>query len=176
MKVSDGWGGETSQVFHLQAGTGLPNNSPTFKGSIPIVNATVGSFFSYSIVEETFTDPDGDELLYTLSLNNGEAFPDWISFDPTIPAISGVPTTDGEINLKIKAQDDRGGSTEGAVSLAISPLADTTTGRVWTAIIIVSVVVLVIVIILLTMCLLKCRKKTLKEDSDVDSSEEEDII
>ena len=81
---------------------------------IPVVNkpipdqvTTVGQNYTYTIPAETFTDPDGDELALSATLEDGSPLPDWLTFDPSTNTFSGTPATGdlSTLTIQVSASD-----------------------------------------------------------------------
>ncbi|NUN65608.1 ExeM/NucH family extracellular endonuclease [Pseudanabaena biceps] len=84
------------------------NEAPIVNSEIADLNAKQGDAFNFQIPINTFTDIDaGDILSYTATLGNGNALPNWLSFNPTTRTFSGTPaSTDvGTLNVKVTARD-----------------------------------------------------------------------
>jgi hypothetical protein len=135
----------------------LPNRNPELLILIPTINATVGRFFSYTVAEGSFVDPDKDALVYTLFMNTGKEKPDWVLFDPTIPVIKGIPPEEGEVHLKVVANDGREGKAESEIIIEVRPVGYSIVAKVFTVLIILAAIILVILIILIFTCLMKCK-------------------
>ena len=89
------------------------NQPPVVSNPIPDMNATVGIPFSFTIPETTFSDPNGDSLVYSAALSDNNALPEWLSFDPVARTLSGTPGPDdsGAIGIVISASDQQEVST-----------------------------------------------------------------
>ena len=84
------------------------NEVPIVTTAIADLNAKQGDAFNFQIPTNTFTDIDaGDILTYSVTLENGNALPSWLTFNPTTRTFSGTPTsTDiGTLNVKVTASD-----------------------------------------------------------------------
>ncbi|MDK2413159.1 putative Ig domain-containing protein, partial [Aphanizomenon sp. PH219] len=68
---------------------------------------------NFQIPTNTFSDIDaGDVLTYSATLENGDALPSWLTFNPTTRTFSGTPTNDNVGNLNVKAiATDKAGAT-----------------------------------------------------------------
>ena len=80
---------------------------PTVENEIPDQQATEDEAFSYTFPEDTFNEPDEDELTYTATLADGSPLPDWLTFNPGTRTFSGTPGNDdtGEMDIKVTAAD-----------------------------------------------------------------------
>ncbi|NEP79497.1 MAG: hypothetical protein F6K39_15770 [Okeania sp. SIO3B3] len=82
------------------------NQPPEVANKIPNQKAKASSPFSYSIPNNTFSDPDGDNL--TLSATG---LPSWLSFDPKTNKFSGTaPAKRGINRIEVIADDGKGGT------------------------------------------------------------------
>ncbi len=84
------------------------NDAPTVANPI-VAQQTIGEgqFLSFTIPANTFTDVDaGDNLTYSLALENGQPAPSWLSISAT-GVVSGTPTADasGNFNIQVIATD-----------------------------------------------------------------------
>lgn len=63
--------------------------------------------FSFTIDRNNFQDVDGDTLVLAARLANGEALPEWLSFDPESAVFSGAPPQDfnGILPILVTASD-----------------------------------------------------------------------
>lgn len=98
-------------AFEVQTAT-VGNNAPVLATPISDRNAQVGNFFNLTIPANTFTDADGDTLIYSATLVGGGALPAWLAFDPVSRTFSGTPGPGdvGAVNVRITANDGHGGS------------------------------------------------------------------
>ena len=87
-------------------GTYKVNHSPLTNGvDDQVANERV--LFSFTIPEGCFSDVDGDDLTYSVSLEDGTALPAWLSFDAATKTLSGTPSNDdiSTVAMKISASD-----------------------------------------------------------------------
>ena len=108
-------------------GTNIPNAAPTVANEIADRTATVGTFFSYLIPENTFADTDtGDTLTYTATKSDDTALPSWMSFSASQRILSGTPLAGdvGTVTVKVTANDGRGGSVSDEFDIVVSSAAD----------------------------------------------------
>jgi len=93
-----------------------------------IVDQTVSQdvLFSFAIPAGTFSDPDGDSLSYTTSLDDGSALPSWLSFDVATQTFSGTPGNGdiGALNLRVTATDSGGLSVSDNFGLTVGDVND----------------------------------------------------
>ena len=100
--VNDGNGGIAFDQFIITVG---PNSVPRVANPIPDLIATSGTSSSYTFPADTFSDPDGDGLTYTI-----DPLPPWLTFDPNSRTFSGVPAARGEYTIRVTANDGNGGT------------------------------------------------------------------
>ncbi|HEY8353336.1 MAG TPA: putative Ig domain-containing protein, partial [Sphingomonadales bacterium] len=70
---------------------------------------------------EAFADPDGDALIYEVTLADGGALPDWLTFDPATRTLSGTPgeQDDGVLEIRVTATDPQGLSASSQFRLTV---------------------------------------------------------
>ena len=103
------------------------NDAPTLANTIADQTAKQGDAFSFQIPTNTFTDVDaGDVLTYSATLENGNALPSWLTFNPTTRTFSGTPTNDnvGNLNVKVAATDKAGASVNDIFVIAVENVND----------------------------------------------------
>ncbi len=126
------WGTTANLIrFEIRGTTSEPmtttNAAPTVANAITDRTATVGTFFSASIPENTFADTDtGDTLTYTATKSDDSALPSWLSFNATTVVLSGTPAAGdvGTVTVKVTASDGRGGSVSDEFDIVVSAAAD----------------------------------------------------
>ena len=94
-----------------------PNNDPVITSS-PVTNATEEVLYEYQVVA---TDDPGETLISSL-VNP----PNWLAIDDQTGLISGTPTNDdvGDVQVQVKVEDDRGGSTTQEYTLTVANVND----------------------------------------------------
>ena len=108
----------------------IVNHAPTVAKSIATQTATEDTAFSFTIPENTFTDVDaGDFLTYSATLENGNALPSWITFNPTTRTFSGTPTNNnvGSLSVKAIATDKAGANVSDIFTLNVENVNDAPT-------------------------------------------------
>ena len=82
------------------------NDAPVVAHAIADQLATQGNPFSLQFAANTFSDVDGDPLLYTAALDSGP-LPAWLHFDGNSRTFSGTPTNAdvGTIAVQVTASD-----------------------------------------------------------------------
>lgn len=84
----------------LRSVGGIPENRAPIVGAQPVTSAVVGDTYVY---EPEASDPDGDDLSYTI-----ENKPEWASFDRSTGRMSGTPQAGHEgrwDNIRVKVSD-----------------------------------------------------------------------
>jgi Ca2+-binding RTX toxin-like protein/GH24 family phage-related lysozyme (muramidase) len=79
--------------------------------------------FTMTLPADAFTDPDkGDTLTYAVTLADGTALPDWLTFNATTGTLSGTPgdADTGAVKLKVTATDSHGLAASTAFSLTVN--------------------------------------------------------
>jgi Ca2+-binding RTX toxin-like protein len=118
-------GATVSQNFNLTVEN--TNDAPTVSVATASQSATEGTTFSYAILADAFADVDvGDTLSYTVTLDNGNPLPSWLSFDINTRTISGMPTNSevGSIAIKVIATDIAGASASKNFDLTVTNIND----------------------------------------------------
>ena len=104
------------------------NEAPTVANAIANQTIAVNASFNYTFDANTFSDVDSDPLTYTVTLANGTALPSWLTFNATTRTFSGTPTTPGNLDIKIVANDSNGGTIADEFQLSIvTPIVGTAT-------------------------------------------------
>ncbi|MDR2220676.1 MAG: putative Ig domain-containing protein [Methylobacillus sp.] len=117
---------EVSTSFHITVQN--VNDAPEVSALLAGQDAQVGLSFSYILPADVFIDVDtGDTLSYTATLQNGDALPSWLTFDPVTNTFSGTPPNGsaGNIQITVTATDQAGASAQQTFSLAIQPVQST---------------------------------------------------
>ncbi|MBE9216279.1 carboxypeptidase regulatory-like domain-containing protein, partial [Plectonema cf. radiosum LEGE 06105] len=128
-KVTDGKDGNIDST-EFQITVNPVNDVPTLESAIANQIATEDSVFNFTIPENTFNDVDAlDELTYSVTLEDGNALPDWLNFNPETRTFSGTPTNDnvGNLNIKVTATDKAGANATDTFTLEIENVNDAPT-------------------------------------------------
>ncbi|MDZ8064833.1 MAG: DUF4347 domain-containing protein [Nostoc sp. DedQUE08] len=116
-------GGETaSDVFKLTVDT-----PPVLSKAIADQQATQGILFTFTVPDDTFTDPNvGDTLTYTATLPDDTPLPTGLKFDAATRTFSGTPENQdvGSINIKVTAQDFAGEQASDVFKITINNVND----------------------------------------------------
>jgi hypothetical protein len=104
--------------------------SDTFSASIvgapvlttPTANQawTEGKAISFALPANTFTDPQGQKLIYTASQSNGQALPTWLGFNAATGTFSGTaPNALQSLGIKVTATDSSGLATSESFTASV---------------------------------------------------------
>ena len=66
------------------------NDAPIVNEPIPNQTLSADTPFSYTIDQNSFSDPEEDELIYSATRANGSPLPSWLTFDPETRTFSGI--------------------------------------------------------------------------------------
>ena len=102
---NDNFGAGESYVLFNVANSTLP----TVANEIADQTA-IGSGFSFTIPETTFSDADGDVLSYSVSLADDSPLPGWLNFDPATGTLTNPvrpPVGIDSIDIKVTATDNK---------------------------------------------------------------------
>ncbi|OQY29256.1 MAG: hypothetical protein B6244_04510 [Candidatus Cloacimonetes bacterium 4572_55] len=84
------------------------NRPPMLQNPILDQEGLVGLAFEFQFNDQTFMDPDGDDLIYSALLADNSLLPDWLNFDSENRLFSGTPTEGGILEIEVVAQDEGG--------------------------------------------------------------------
>jgi serralysin len=85
--------------------------APTVAAPLADQTTDTDTYFSFVIPGSTFTDPNGDALVYTATLEGGGALPGWLTFDAATRTFSGTPGTADLATLSIVVTASDGSET-----------------------------------------------------------------
>jgi hypothetical protein len=104
------------------------NWPPVVKNGIPDQTAYAGTAFTFTFEEDTFEDPDGDDLTYAATTQNEESLPEWLEFNAETRTFSGTPLPEnlGEMTIVVTASDPENASASTSFNLKV--IEQTTTG------------------------------------------------
>ncbi|MEO9965416.1 MAG: putative Ig domain-containing protein [Reichenbachiella sp.] len=128
LTANDGNGGMISQTFDIEVNM---NNSPQIAQQIPDQSTPEDALYTYQIPDQTFVDPDNDELIYSAGivpngLNDNSTLPDWLTFNSVNGTLIGTPSYEsiGSLILRITANDQKGGLVVDQFTLTITAVND----------------------------------------------------
>ena len=99
------------------------NDAPEVGALLSDVRVSEGDPFSYTLPAAAFTDVDvGDELTYTVVMEDGSAIPSWLTFDAVTRTLFGTPTDGdvGDLRLSVVATDQSGASVSQSFNLTVA--------------------------------------------------------
>lgn len=99
------------------------NDAPVVADGIADQSVDEDTPWNFTFALEAFGDVDGDALFYEAYLANGDALPDWLTFDSGSRSFSGTPPADfnGTIGLMVVALDDGYLSVSETFDLMVQP-------------------------------------------------------
>jgi uncharacterized delta-60 repeat protein len=104
---AQGTGGALSTTGTVTVNITPQNDGPQLMNPPPGQTAVAGSAFSYTLPANTFNDPDGDSLNWSLTMADGTGMPLWLNFNPATRVLSGTPSEYdiGPLNLRVTVTD-----------------------------------------------------------------------
>ena len=115
--ATDDGGLSVSDTFRITV-EAAGNRAPTVANPIPDVTVAEDEYWRYPLPEDTFHDPDGDEL--TLAATG---LPSWLHFSTRYgPLFWGTPTSEdrGTSIVTVTADDGRGGTVDDVFSVTVT--------------------------------------------------------
>jgi len=99
----------------------MPNTIPSL--SAPIADQTASSKTSFTFdISTSFSDADGDTLVYSAKTIAGGSIPSWLSFDPQTGIFTGTPVK-GDVavtNISVVADDQASGIVSDSFALTVT--------------------------------------------------------
>ena len=95
------------------------NDAPVFSGSVSDIELVPYQTFAFGVGDLEFTDPDGDSLVVSASLSDGNSLPSWLAYDGEqfFGTVPGSET--GDYSIALSASDgELQASTNFVLSLA----------------------------------------------------------
>lgn len=100
---------DTSALSTSETFSATVVGAPTLTAQTANQTWTEGKGVSLLLPANTFTDPQGQSLVYTASLASGQGLPGWLSFNATTDTFSGIaPATAQSLSIKVTATDKSG--------------------------------------------------------------------
>ncbi|AHF69935.1 hypothetical protein PCH70_47820 [Pseudomonas cichorii JBC1] len=99
------------------------NKSPVVNANVPTLTASQGTAFSYTIAENTITDPDvWDSITYSVKMRDGSDVPAWLKFDARTRTLSGTPSASdvGSLQFILWGTDNYGYAAGTYATLTVS--------------------------------------------------------
>lgn len=109
-----------SDVFELDV---IDNDPPVVDNPIADQQVNEGSQFNFTVPANTFSDPDGDDLVLSATLDDDSPLPAWLDFNPGTETFTGLASHDdiGTINIKVTATDPSAQSVFDIFELEVTP-------------------------------------------------------
>jgi Ca2+-binding RTX toxin-like protein len=114
-----------SHTFDLEVAN--TNDAPVLNSAIADLTTDENASFTFAVPADTFADADlGDSLTYSVTLKDGSALPEWLSFDPETNTLNGTPANGdvGELEITVTATDDSGESISDDFNLEVVNVND----------------------------------------------------
>ncbi|MBL0374749.1 VCBS domain-containing protein, partial [Rhizobium sp. KVB221] len=101
---------------------GPTNRAPTLATPLADQSGSEGGAFTFGVPAGAFTDPDGDALSYSATLEDGVALPAWLIFNPATREFTATPAHAdiGTLNVVLTAADGRGGTVTDTFAVTIT--------------------------------------------------------
>ncbi|NOZ35859.1 MAG: T9SS type A sorting domain-containing protein [Chlorobi bacterium] len=110
------------------------NTIPKLNLSVPDQIIPVNNYYEYDLPDNLFSDNDfGDKLTITVTSEDGNPLPDWLTFDEKMMQIKGTPTDVQTVNIKVVAKDIFNAEVSDVYKLSVknsSSVTDLTPGTV----------------------------------------------
>ncbi|MGA3403587.1 MAG: putative Ig domain-containing protein [Acetobacteraceae bacterium] len=101
--------------------------APVVEAQTPNQTWTEGKAFSLALPANTFSDPQGESLVYTATQENGQALPSWLQFNATTDTFSGTaPLAAQTVDIKVTATDTSGLAASEEFAASVQAPATTT--------------------------------------------------
>ncbi|OYU01548.1 MAG: hypothetical protein CFE36_09685 [Sphingomonadaceae bacterium PASS1] len=106
------------------------NDAPVVANAITDQSVDEDAAWVYRVPAGTFSDADGDTLIYSATSGDGSPIPTWLNFDATTRTFSGTPPLNfnGNISLTVTASDPSGLQASDTFVLTVNPVEDEATG------------------------------------------------
>ncbi len=104
----------------------LTNHAPVAEEPLSALTATQDQPFVFQIPATAFSDADGDQLTYHVSVSGYDTPPEWLSFDPATLILSGTPGNDhvGAFTVEVSATDPFGATAGQSFSVTVENVND----------------------------------------------------
>ncbi len=119
--ASDGFGGNVAGTFVLT----VNNFSPILQNPLDDTTAFYNVPFGITIPVDTFTDLDGDVLLYSATGIDEAPLPIWLTFSSSTRMLTGtpIPTDQGTTLIEIRGDDTYGGIAMDTFSITVKAVS-----------------------------------------------------
>jgi VCBS repeat-containing protein len=120
VEAKDHFGSSTSESLRIAVQN--TNDAPEVGAALSDLRALEDTAFSFMLPGDSFRDVDVGEVLgYTVTLENGDPLPTWLSFDAQTRTFSGIPANGdvGSLRLRVNATDQAGASASQVFALEV---------------------------------------------------------
>lgn len=117
--ASDGYGGTVSTDFQIISTLLAGNHEPVVNHPIPNATGTTGTPLTHTFNANTFTDYDGDSLVYQADLPDGSDLPSWLTFTSSTRTFIGTPPAPGTTIIRVTAYDGHGGQVSATFEIGV---------------------------------------------------------
>lgn len=117
VSVSDGINSTlpvTAQIQFIRV-----NHAPVLVNAVPDQQVKFNQPFNLTLAEDTFQDPDGDELSYSMLTADNKTLPEWITFNSERLELSGKASVAGNNRFRLFATDTFNVTTQTSVNLQV---------------------------------------------------------
>lgn len=119
--ATDSLGLSTSETFAVATPAPPP---PVVTAQTAGQTWTVGQKINLTLAANTFTDPQGEALTYSVTQSNGSALPTWLVFNSATHAFTGTaPSAATSLTLRVTATDAGGSSASETFGVTIASKA-----------------------------------------------------
>lgn len=77
--------------------------------------------YMFVVPEATFSDPEGNPLIYAASRSNGASLPDWLTFNPETRTFEGTPPNQEIVQIAVSAFDEYFAEATDVFNLIVGP-------------------------------------------------------
>jgi hypothetical protein len=118
---------DTSKLSVSDTFSAIVLGAPVVTAQTPNQTWTEGRAISLTLPANTFTDPQGESLVWSATTSSGQALPSWLGFNAKTETFSGTaPATAQSLSIKVTATDSSGLAVSEGITAAIqgtSPVA-----------------------------------------------------
>lgn len=103
------------------------NQAPIVYGNMPAQFVSENEFLELNVAPNFFIDRDfGDQISYSVTLNDGSPLPDWLHFDTKTLRLFGTPGAEdvGTIDLRLSAKDEANAAAHAGFKVIVSAIND----------------------------------------------------
>lgn len=116
---AQGSGGPLSVTGTTTVSITAVNDTPRLAMALADQTVPQGAVLNFSIPSNSFTDPDGDTLTYSITLADGTAMPPWLGLNSNTGVFSGTAVDSGSYDIRVTAKDGSNSSASDVFRLSI---------------------------------------------------------